>query len=95
MPHGPRQYGLNQRFNGIHWGIRWRALKMLHSRYLTTEHGSCLFLAECLTWVGRWPHGNVLLTRGGPLVALGSIDKVLERYDKALESLPVDQCALV
>ncbi|HEY1387894.1 MAG TPA: serine/threonine-protein kinase [Ktedonobacterales bacterium] len=38
----------------------WSALKTLHPRLLATERGRRLFLNECLTWVGLWPHPNLL-----------------------------------
>jgi serine/threonine protein kinase len=40
---------------------RWLALKTLHPRYLVKERGKRLFLNECLTWVGLWPHPNLIM----------------------------------
>ncbi|HEY1387897.1 MAG TPA: tetratricopeptide repeat protein [Ktedonobacterales bacterium] len=42
---------------------RWLALKTLHPRYLATERGRRLFLNECMTWVGLWPHANLLTAK--------------------------------
>lgn len=39
---------------------QWRALKTLRPSLLATERGRHLFLDECLTWVGLWPHPNLL-----------------------------------
>lgn len=42
------------------YGGRWYVLKTLHPKYLAAERGKRLFLNECLTWLGLWPHPNLL-----------------------------------
>src|SRR5579883_1062803 len=41
-------------------GGQWSALKTLRRRYLDDAHVRELFVREGLTWVGLWPHANVL-----------------------------------
>lgn len=48
--------GADHRFHGG----EWFALKTLHPRLLATERGKRVFLNECLTWMGLWPHANLL-----------------------------------
>ena len=41
-------------------GGEWRALKTLRRHFLANPKVRELFVRECLTWKGLWPHANVL-----------------------------------
>ena len=51
--------GPNRRPGGYTVG-QWFALKTLHSHLLADPHVRTMFVREGLTWVGLWPHANLL-----------------------------------